>query len=104
MITMKFFKKRKEKAAAESQLKKVEYILRHYPETRNNDSMLCRLYWELFEGARKLEDLDHVTSPENIQRARRKLNQRKMYLPTDPEVEMRRKVRRNQYKQIMLEI
>jgi hypothetical protein len=83
---------------------KVRHILDRYPEARNNDKMLCRLYWQIFDNVKRLEDLDHATNPEFITRERRKLNEVQLYMPTDPNVRSRRKRTESHDQQMMLDL
>jgi hypothetical protein len=72
---------------------KVEYILEHFPETRNNDNYLCNLYWKLVDGIKELDDVIYATSPEVLRRARQKIqNEQGKYLPTDPDVRKKRRI------------
>lgn len=72
---------------------KVEFILKHFPEARNNDNYLIYLYWKLVDQCETLEDIMHATSPEVIRRARQKIqNEKGQYKPTDPEIIKRRRI------------
>jgi len=79
---------------------RVEYILEHYPESRNDDFYLYLLYVRLFEprlsGYIRFIPLDLVKSAtrfETIRRMRQKIQEEGRYLPTDPQIlEKRRKL------------
>jgi len=79
---------------------RVEYILQHYPESRNDDFYLYLLYVRLFEprlsGYIRFIPLDLVKSAtrfETIRRMRQKIQEEGRYLPTDPQIlEKRRKL------------
>jgi hypothetical protein len=71
---------------------KVEFILKHFPEARNNDNYLIYLYWRLVDQCETLEDIVHATSPEVIRRARQKIqNELGLYQPTNDKVRKRRR-------------
>jgi len=88
---------------------RVRYILENYPATRNDDFYLCLIYirlfcpelskyikfipWEVFKNAR--------ISFESITRARRKIQERGEYLPTDPKVLRRRRKLEKAYRNVM---
>lgn len=70
---------------------KVEYILEHFPESRNNDNVLCSIYWRLVEKIENVEDLQFATKAEVLRRARQKIqNDQKKYPPTDESISVRR--------------
>lgn len=71
--------------------KKVAYILENYPESRNNDTLLIKLYWEIFDQVKTINDVMRASSPETIRRCRQRLNEEGLYLPTDPKVAQRRR-------------
>ena len=71
---------------------KVGFILEHFPETRNNDRLLCVLFWKLIDECEVIDDLIYATKPEVIRRSRQKWQEKGKYLPTDPSVTKRRKL------------
>ncbi|WP_067923613.1 hypothetical protein [Alicyclobacillus shizuokensis] len=76
---------------------RVGYILQTFPDARNNDNLLCKLYWELFDGATDLNDIIYATKAEVIRRARQLWNAKGMYMPTDQRIINRRlRVKRSQ--------
>ncbi|MFK7678645.1 hypothetical protein ACI3ER_11445 [Bacillus sp. Wb] len=58
---------------------KVEYILTHYPESRNNDMLLCQLYWQQWDNVHNMSDLHNATPAEAITRNRRKFQSLGLY-------------------------
>jgi len=78
---------------------KVMHLLSTFPEARNNDNLLIRLYWQIYDNCVELEDIDHATRPEVIRRWRQKLNEQGLFLPSKPEIANQRRRRRNQYEQ-----
>ena len=77
---------------------RVEYILRNYPESRNDDRYLWLLYVRLFEPELSkyikfvpYEVLKSVVSFETIRRVRQLIQAEGKYLPTDPEVLRKRR-------------
>jgi len=77
---------------------RVEYILEHYPETRNNDLYLWLIYVRLFDKELSkyikfipYEVLKRATHFETIRRTRQKIQEEGRYLPTDPKVLRRRR-------------
>lgn len=71
---------------------KVQFIMENFPETRNDDSLLTLMYWKLVEGAEKLEDVLWVTKAEVVRRARQKIQEKGILLPTDEDVMKRRRM------------
>lgn len=71
---------------------RVGLVLAKYPDARNDDKLLIKLYWEEFDKVKSLNDIVDATPPETIMRVRRKLNEKGKYLPTDPEVLKRRRL------------
>lgn len=70
---------------------KVEFILEHFPETRNNDNALCVVYWRLVDKIKNIEDIQFATKAEVIRRARQKIqNEKGKFLPTDEKILKRR--------------
>ena len=72
-------------------LAKVQFIMENFEETRNDDSLLCLMYWKLVEGAEQLEDILWLTKPEVVRRSRQKIQEKGVLLPTDEEVYKRRR-------------
>ena len=90
---------------------RVEYILEHYPETRNNDLYLWIIYVRLFcpELSKYIKFIPFdifkkAPSYETIVRVRRKLNENGKYLPTDPKVAKRRRKLANIYRTVIHEV
>lgn len=71
---------------------KIEYILVNYPDSRNNDALLTKLYWEQFDGVRNLDDMVSATPSASIERVRRAFTNKRKYLPTDEKVWKARKI------------
>lgn len=72
---------------------KVKFILDMFPESRNNDNLLCSIYWQKADGVQHLEGLQFATPAEAIRRARQLLNEKGLFLATDPEVLEKRRHR-----------
>ncbi|MCY8466589.1 hypothetical protein O0R52_21615 (plasmid) [Bacillus halotolerans] len=70
---------------------KVRFILQKYPEARNNDNLLCSLYWREADGIEDLLAVQFATSAEAIRRSRQLLNSKGILLATDPKVLEKRK-------------
>lgn len=77
--------------------RKVEDILKKYPETRNSDKLLITYLWKVnYPGAFKMDEqekwwvaVDSITdlpSTESIRRSRQSFQAKGQYLPTNPEV------------------
>lgn len=77
--------------------RKVENVLKAYPETRNSDKKLIMYVWKLYHdkdfmqdaGGKWWIDVDAIMdmpSPESIRRSRQTLQELGMYPATDPEV------------------
>jgi len=79
---------------------RVEYILKNYPETRNDDMYLWLIYVRLFDPELSkyikfipYNILKKAPKLETIVRVRRKIqNEEHKYLPTDPKVLKRRRL------------
>ena len=71
---------------------RVAHILEYFPEARNNDNLLCAMYWKMVDQIEVVDDMIHATSAEAITRARRKLNEEGRYLPTCKEVLKKRRL------------
>lgn len=69
----------------------VRFLLEAYPETCNNDNLLCVMYWKIIDGIQSLDGIEFATSSEAIRRARQLVNERGIGLATDPDVLKRRK-------------
>ena len=87
---------------------RVEYILQHYPEARNDDFYLYLIYVRLFEpelsGYIRFIPLDLVktaTRFETIRRIRQKIQEEGRYLPTDPQILEKRRKLAKIYRQVM---
>ncbi len=80
----------------------VETILEKYPECRNSDIKLTLNVWHTFyngmiseiggEKYIKLKDLYDLPREDHIKRIRQKFNELGMYLPTNPDVQKKRKL------------
>lgn len=80
---------------------KVEFVLKHYEEARNNDNLLCVLYWKLFDQVETLEDVIRATGVDVIRRARQNIqNSSGKYPPTDPNVLKKRQKKEKVIKQV----
>ncbi len=77
---------------------KVRLVMEHFPETRNNDNLLCQVYWRIVDGVEDLDGIQFATSAEAIRRNRQLLNARNILLPTDPKVIKKRKQRAKEIK------
>jgi len=75
----------------EKTLDKVKYILRTYPETRNNDNKLCQMYWQEFDKVESLNDLQYATPAEAIRRSRQLINAKGLLKATDKDVAFKRR-------------
>lgn len=79
---------------------RVEYVLRNYPESRNDDFYLWLIYVRLFckELAKYIDFIPYnvlkkAPKFETIRRVRQKIqNEEHRYLPTDPKVLRKRKL------------
>jgi len=87
---------------------RVEYILEHYPESRNDDFYLYLIYVRLFEpklsGYIKYIPFTLVktaTRFETIRRCRQKLQESGQYLSTDPKVLRKRRKLAEAYRKVM---
>ena len=74
--------------------KQVEFCLEHFEETRNSDKTLAKVVWQHYHGvgdAMLVDDIFRLPHVPTIKRIRAKLqNVDKKWLPTDPEVQVRR--------------
>lgn len=90
--------------------KQVEHCLRQYPLTRNSDITLTIQIWRVFyprhiytgvgtDDMVKLGDLYHLPREDNVKRARAYIqNERKMYLPTDLKVALKRGILEDEWR------
>lgn len=60
-----------------SKKEKIEYLLCHFKEARNDDNVLCYLYWRLAEDARKIDDIVALTKAGSILRTRQTIRKDK---------------------------
>jgi hypothetical protein len=92
--------------------KKVETILRDFPQSRNSDQWLTLKIWATYypqlifqyqdRQAVLLKDVMELPREDNIKRIRAKFqNVQKMYLPTSLEVVKRRKQNEEEWKSLM---
>lgn len=70
---------------------KVQFVLEMYPETRNNDNLLCQMYWREVDDVRSMEGIQFATAAEAIRRSRQLINAQQKLLATDPLVLEKRK-------------
>lgn len=65
--------------------KRIEYFLNRYPATRDDDMLLCGLYYDSYYGTSNLVYLAGKGVPpyESISRCRRKIQARGEYLPSE---------------------
>ncbi|MDR5046759.1 hypothetical protein FNE59_14510 [Bacillus thuringiensis] len=70
---------------------KVKFILEKYPDTRNNDNLLCATYWQKIDNVEDIHGIPFATGTEVIRRARQSLNEKGIFLATDPEVLRKRR-------------
>jgi len=87
---------------------RVEYILRNYPDARNDDFYLYLLYVRHFEpklsGYIKFIPFSLIKSAtrfESVRRIRQKIQEEGLYLPTDPKILEKRKKLSKIYRQVM---
>jgi len=90
----------------------VEDILKTIPETRNSDIKLTLNIWVKFfpekvkivdeERYVKMKDLYDLPREDNVKRIRAKFNEKRLYLPTNPEVLRRRRLKEQEWRQDML--
>lgn len=90
--------------------KQVEHCLRQYPLTRNSDITLTIQLWRVFYPhkikmsmsrgeAVALSDLYHLPRESNVKRARAYIqNERKMYLPTELKVALKRGILEDEWR------
>lgn len=84
----------------------VEYVLKHFPDTRESDRLLTVAVRRLFYGIKNHLPIDvylnrEVPSTEDIKRIRAKFtNTLKMYVPRNPKVWKRRHQLEKDYKEI----
>lgn len=90
---------------------RVEYILKKYPQTRNNDMYLWIMYVKTFVPELSkytkyipYEIFEKATPFETITRARRKIQEEGKYLPTDPEVLKKRRKLAEVYRRAMPQV
>ncbi|MCD6235699.1 MAG: hypothetical protein J7J94_01725 [Thaumarchaeota archaeon] len=87
---------------------RVEYLLEHYPEARNDDFYLYILYIRHFEPELS-RYIDYVpfniikrsTRFESVRRARQKIQEEGHYLPTDPKILRKRRKLAEAYRKVM---
>jgi hypothetical protein len=87
---------------------RVEYILKTYPDARNDDFYLYLLYVRHFEpklsGYIKFIPFSLIKSAtrfESVRRIRQKIQEEGRYLPTDPEILEKRRKLAKIYRQVM---
>ena len=57
-------------------MKKVEYLIERFPESRKNNNLLCVLFWKYAERARTLGEVVHLTKADNLIRTRQLVEKR----------------------------
>lgn len=72
---------------------KVQFVLEEFPETRNNDNLLCQVYWREVDDVRDMEGIQFATAAEAIRRSRQLINAQHKLLATDPLILEKRKQR-----------
>ncbi len=77
---------------------KVRFIMENFPETRNNDNLLCQVYWQVVDGVRDLSDIPSATPAEAIRRNRQLLNAKNILLATDPDIIEKRRQKAKEIK------
>lgn len=82
---------------------KVARLLMQYPQLRDNDDDLIRVYRRTYEDYDVPPSSDPVTGATSITRARQKLQAQGYFLPTDPEVIKRRRKQRVKMREYALE-
>jgi hypothetical protein len=65
---------------------KVKFIMQEYPDTRNNDNLLCATYWRVVDEVEDLAGVQFVTPAEAIRRSRQLINADGLLLATDEKV------------------
>lgn len=65
---------------------KVRFILQEFPDTRNNDNLLCTTYWRHVDEVEDLAGVQFATPAEALRRSRQLLNADGILLATDPQV------------------
>ena len=72
---------------------KVQFVLEEFPETRNNDNLLCQVYWREVDDVMDMEGIQFATAAEAIRRSRQLINAQQKLLATDPLILEKRKQR-----------
>ena len=91
---------------------RVEYILRKYPEARNDDRYLWLMYVREFDPDMNkyikyipYKVLKNAVSFETLRRVRQKIqNSEGRYPPTDPEVARKRRIRSEVIREVIKEV
>jgi hypothetical protein len=78
--------------------KKVQDILSSFPDTRNDDRLLCLTYWKQIDKVEDLDGIQFATTPEAIRRARQLLNAKGILQATNEDVLKRRRKGSNEMK------
>ncbi|MFA1509897.1 hypothetical protein ACDN41_11775 [Priestia aryabhattai] len=71
---------------------KVEYILANYPESRNSDRLLVKLFWQHMDGIHTIDEILNATPSASIERVRREFTSDGKYLATDEKVRKARRI------------
>lgn len=73
---------------------RIKKILALFPHTRNNDKELMFCYWVVYDGLNETnfatEFVQRATSPETITRARRRIQEEGLYVPSEITIAKRR--------------
>jgi hypothetical protein len=70
---------------------KVKFVMEMFPDTRNNDNLLCTTYWKEVDDVKDIAGVQFATPAEAIRRSRQLINQKGLLLATDPLVLEKRK-------------
>ena len=72
---------------------RISFILDKYPPTRDDDRVLLRYYYRIFEPyvTLKVSELTAMTTPESITRCRRKVQEKGQFMPSDQVAGKRRR-------------
>jgi hypothetical protein len=93
-----------ERASLNTIQQRVFDLLQQNEAARNSDNILIYLYWRTYDSCVSLEDMVYATPPEDIRRCRQKLNERQLFLPTDPDIMRKRRRRQMSFTQFELNL
>lgn len=81
---------------------RVAWLLNKFRHLRNSDKLLVFYYWHFvdgYEGGLSDAKILSLSNAETIRRVRAKIqNKYKLFLPTDPEVKSKRKIKEEAYR------